>query len=271
MMTLNASRAVSPTVLNGLVGAWCPSLGPSGYTLLDRSGRGNHGALTNMDAASDWVGTPGGWALDFDGVNDNVPTDIEATKVIPSGKPFSVSLWVYLSGAQPSTAGGYLISDFNAAGSDCSLSIRVFRSNSIDAFTNAQAHDLIRGGSITTDEWFHVVFVSRSEANKELYVDGVSVGTSTVSVTRATAGNLTFGQPGDLTSLNFRLNGRLADLGMWNRALAAPEVVALHRASQGGLGRLLTQQRRRVYGIPAAAVKPYLFLHRGQVIGGGIR
>ena len=259
------------SIIDGLVGAWCPSLGPSGYTLLDRSGRGRHGTLTNMDAASDWVASPGGWALDFDGVDDNVPTGIEGTKFIPPGQPFSLSLWVYLSGVQPSTAGGYLISDFNAAGSDCSLSIRVFRDNSIDAFTNSQGHDLIRGGSITTDAWFHVVFVARSEANKELYVDGVSVGTSTVSVTRATAGNLTFGQAGDVTSVNFRLNGRLADLGMWNRALASPEVEALYRAGQGGLGRLLTQRKRRVYGIPATAVKPYLFLHRGQVIGGGIR
>jgi hypothetical protein len=258
------------SIIDGLVGAWCPSLGPSGYTLLDRSGRGRHGTLTNMDAASDWVIAPGGWALDFDGVNDNVPTGIEGTKFIPPGQPFSVSLWVYLSGAQPSSAGGYLISDFTSAGYDCSFSIRVLTDNRIDAFTNAQAHDLIRGGSITTDEWFHVAYVSRSAANKELFVDGVSVGTSTVSVTRATAGNLTFGQPGDFTAANFRLNGRLADLGVWNRALASPEVGALYRAGQGGLGRLLTQQRRRVYGISATAAKPYLFLHRGQVIGGGM-
>ena len=66
---------MSRNLLTGLVGAWCPSLGPSGYTLLDRSGRGNHGTLTNMDAASDWVGTPGGWALDYDGTNDYVQLD----------------------------------------------------------------------------------------------------------------------------------------------------------------------------------------------------
>jgi hypothetical protein len=56
----------------GLVGAWCPSLGPSGYTLLDRSGYGNHGTLTNMDAGTDWVGSRYGWALDFDGTDDGI-------------------------------------------------------------------------------------------------------------------------------------------------------------------------------------------------------
>jgi hypothetical protein len=63
---------MSRNILQGLIGAWCPTLGPSGYTLLDRSRRGQHGTLTNMDAGSDWVGTSGGWALDFDGTNDYV-------------------------------------------------------------------------------------------------------------------------------------------------------------------------------------------------------
>jgi hypothetical protein len=40
--------------------------------LLDRSGYGNHGTLTNMDAGTDWVGSQYGWALDFDGVDDYV-------------------------------------------------------------------------------------------------------------------------------------------------------------------------------------------------------
>ena len=71
---------MSRNILTGLVGAWCPSLGPSGYTLLDRSGRGNHGTLTNMDAGSDWLGMPGGWALDFDGTNDSVAITTRADR-----------------------------------------------------------------------------------------------------------------------------------------------------------------------------------------------
>jgi hypothetical protein len=55
----------------GLVGAWCPSLGASGFRLIDRSGN-NHGVLTNMDPGTDWVPSGGKLALDFDGVNDNV-------------------------------------------------------------------------------------------------------------------------------------------------------------------------------------------------------
>jgi hypothetical protein len=84
------ASTMSRNILQGLIGAWCPSLGPSGYTLLDRSGRGNHGQLQNMDAGSDWVGTAGGWASDFDGTNDYVS--------LPSfsiANELTISAWFY--------------------------------------------------------------------------------------------------------------------------------------------------------------------------------
>jgi hypothetical protein len=57
---------------DGLVGLWAPALGPTGNALFDLSGLNNHGTLTNMDPATDWVGSPGGWALGFDGIGDFV-------------------------------------------------------------------------------------------------------------------------------------------------------------------------------------------------------
>jgi hypothetical protein len=56
------------------VGCWWLNEG-SGALVNDASGNGNHGTLTNMDPATDWVGTPYGTAMDFDGSNDvvNVP------------------------------------------------------------------------------------------------------------------------------------------------------------------------------------------------------
>lgn len=74
----------------GLVGAWCPSLGASGFRLIDRSGYGNHGTLTNMDPGTDWVPSGGKLALDFDGSNDqvNLTNDIAL-----SSKSFSMSFW----------------------------------------------------------------------------------------------------------------------------------------------------------------------------------
>ena len=65
----NAGESENPHLWKGLVGAWMPSLGVTGDTLRDVSGNGNDGTLTNMDAASDWVGTKYGSGLRFTGTN----------------------------------------------------------------------------------------------------------------------------------------------------------------------------------------------------------
>jgi len=67
----SASESAHPNLWDGLVGAWMSSLGVTGDTLRDVSGNGNHGTLTNMDAATDWVTTSKGLALDFDGIGDH--------------------------------------------------------------------------------------------------------------------------------------------------------------------------------------------------------
>lgn len=67
-----AWEAAYPSLWRGLVFAGIPSLGPTGGTLYDISGYQNHGALTNMDPATDWVVGENGYALDFDGGNDYV-------------------------------------------------------------------------------------------------------------------------------------------------------------------------------------------------------
>lgn len=74
----------------GLVGCWLFNEG-AGSRLADISGNGNHGTLTNMDVPGVWTGSPGGGALDFDGVDDFVSVGTH-----PSLTPktvISVSVW----------------------------------------------------------------------------------------------------------------------------------------------------------------------------------
>ena len=44
-----------PRLWDGVIGAWCPSLGPTGSRFHDFSRYGNWGTLTNMDPPTDWV------------------------------------------------------------------------------------------------------------------------------------------------------------------------------------------------------------------------
>ena len=78
---------------HGCVGAWCPSQAHSGATLIDYSNRNNHGALTNMDPATDWVTSGGGWALDFDGNNDTVVTNSPFGADGNQQPAYAMSLW----------------------------------------------------------------------------------------------------------------------------------------------------------------------------------
>jgi hypothetical protein len=61
-----------------------------GLSCNDSSIYRNHGTLTNMDPATDWVWSPilGRWALDFDGSNDYIPTPFSAPSF-----PWSVSFF----------------------------------------------------------------------------------------------------------------------------------------------------------------------------------
>lgn len=86
-----------PNLHQGLVGAWYPPLGPTGKKLYDVTGR-NDGTLTNMEAGTDWVQSPLGWVLDFDGVNERVTlADIDILKQI------SMVSWIYPTAGQAVT------------------------------------------------------------------------------------------------------------------------------------------------------------------------
>ena len=68
----SAGESAHPNLWKGLAGAWVPAMGVTGGTLRDISGNKNHGTLTNMDPATDWVVGEKGLALDFDGSDDYI-------------------------------------------------------------------------------------------------------------------------------------------------------------------------------------------------------
>lgn len=234
---------MSTNLLTGLVGAWCPSLGPSGYTLLDRSGRGNHGALTNMDAGSDWVGSPGGWALDFDGTNDYVPT--RAYSGLTNHVTFSA--WCNLRDVTNTRT---IISDSNAAGASINFHMET-SSSTLGILWGASPYFRPAAGSISANTWFHAVTSRSGQAGAwraKIYVNGVNVYNNTTATAIGTSNILTIGRAGEFASLY--CNGVLDDIGVWGRALTDGEVQQLYQMQRAGLGRLLTQ-RRREYALKA--------------------
>ena len=264
---------MSRSILQGLVGAWCPSMGPSGYRLLDRTVRANHGTLTNMDAGSDWLGSPGGWALDLDATNDYV--DIGTRQYLSSGTPATVAWWERVT----SSGAGYYSRFRLATGARDMAVLRTdnnqYRGIATFNVSAGASKNFVSAPSVANSVgiWRHLALVMRAgpdataNADWSLVVDGVEyAATSDGGTGSIVNGNNRIGWDG----ADDGANCQIAEFAIFNRALTMPSLRQLYQLGRNGLSGLLTPQRRSyAFKVPAAAVKSYLFVNRGQVIGGG--
>jgi hypothetical protein len=238
---------------DGIIGCWSPSLGASGYRLLDRSGRGNHGVLTNMDAGTDWVGTSQGLALDCDGSNDYVVCNTRLNASMVGN--LTVSAWGQFRAR--SVNGGIVSNINNTGGGGFDLQMAGLSANKIHWLQDGGSYDIASTVSITDSLWHHVLLSRYGVTGAwslSIYVDAVGNSTTVAANPPAatTSGNLTFGRVGDFAASAY-CNMILGEVAIFNRALAAGEVLDLYRRGNGAIGRELTgQTRRRTYGFVAA-------------------
>lgn len=197
----------------------------SGVHAYDASGNGNRGILTPTDGTGP-VRTAGklGQRLEFDGQNDYVVVSHSSVFDFGATDNFSFAFWTstteLVSNTYHITKGdgglgpGY---DFGNGGSgteDCSLRDGSFHYRS---FGNI----VIADGS-----WHHIVCVIDRDAQTiTLYVDGAKDITGSLA---------TAGSPAVTNSLWFarrnenRLQGKLDDVRIYNRALSADEIKRLY-------------------------------------------
>ena len=252
---------MSRNILTGLVGAWCPSLGPSGYTLLDRSGRGQHMSITG--ASSSFWGASGGSIC----ARSRKGSESASTALLNSGLaasvPWTFGCWanIYEDLSLPVFCGFGVQLPVGAG------SVGRYWLNYLSVYYLwGGANDWNTGVALGLNAWRHVIW-SYDGTTTRLHINGVqaaSTNTYTPS-TQATYATVFNKHSSAASSVNADIN----DFGIWSRALTASEIRSLYTLGIGGLGRLLTQRtQRRVYRTQAA-VKSYLFSNRGQVIGGG--
>jgi hypothetical protein len=206
----------------GLVGAWCPSLGASGFSLIDR-GYGNHGTLTNMDPGTDWVASGGKLALDFDGTNDFVV----ATIPLFSG---SLSFSVWAKGVPGNANTNYM----------ASIPVASSGSNGVDFKnpTNAQANLSLDGNFVTInsgvdirDSWSHLL-LGYGNGVAFFYVNGILVGSQAWGngVSSLSSRQLNLGRFGTFGSHS---PVQLDDIRLYNRALSPTEIQQLYTGGRG--------------------------------------
>jgi hypothetical protein len=226
----------------GLVGCWVPSLGASGFRLIDRSGYGNHGVLTNMDPGTDWAPSGGKLALDFDGSND----EVRLSRVFYT-MPFSVSAWAMTrNNSLPQTILGIGNSQNTAP-----LFQVAFRPDLPNSPIICNMRDIngnntwsaFNGFSINT--WYHITAVFYSTSDRLVFVNSVPGIRDTTSYLVDSLDQMSIGSMPRITSGAF-LNGSVDDIRLYNRALTPSEIRLLYTGGRGvGLQPERIKHRRK--------------------------
>jgi len=220
----------------GLVGAWCPSLGATGFRLLDRSGRNNHGTLTNM-AATAWQTSGGKIALDFDSADDSISAPLNT----PATTQLTMSCWARLR----STGGqgtGFSRMFARANTSQFALS---YTNSGLAVAINGTTNNFAHAASSTTFEHFVATW---DGATVRMHVNGAQLGSASYSGTIAastTAINL-----GGISGLQRTVDGFVDD---WRLSLLALSPTEIRQLYIGGRGYGLLSERPRRRGKAAAA------------------
>jgi len=223
-----------PNLWRGCVGAWCPSEDRSrSNRLTDFSGYNNHGVLTNMDPATDWVPSGGKMALDFDGVNDQL--------VFPA---FNLSnnltwcIWVHKTSA---TANHHIFGQGDGLTTGMYL-----QTNGSSQFVVYVTQVSISGGLLESNKWT-AVSVTKTGSSISLYVNGTIRATGTASPTDSTTplavGYVRFNS-GNFYSGS---SSNVDDFRVYNRALSPSEIRTL--SLRRGIA-YETERPRRTRSVP---------------------
>ena len=238
-----------PELWDGVVGAWCPSLGPTGSRLHDMSRRSNWGTLTNMDAATDWTVSGGQYALDFDGTNDYVVT---SSGVPVASAVLSVSLWIW----RRDTPTKYpRVIDLSDGTHSVQAVFDMWIADGGSGFfvtKHSQYQTGITGtqwGFVPTlQTWEHIAILFNGvTSTTRVWRNGVEqTGAVNNNIGAAAATNtLVFGARRDLNAVT-QLDGQLGDIAIYARALSANEIQRLYLIGRGGMFERRRRTLRRV-------------------------
>jgi hypothetical protein len=225
LLTINTFAQVPSYVpTTGLVGWW-----PFNGNANDESGNGNNGTVNGATLTSDRNGVANK-AYSFDGVNDYIQAfnplgNLTSDFTISSFANISTwqgGLFLHVGIDQnsfPRDGFGY-----GYGGAQAILSGQ----NYIGLLSNVSWYQ--SGFQFNNlSSWYNVV-VTRSSNTLKYFVDGILVGNNTISSIEPPSNALFFGSGAELYA-NF--NGKLDDIGIWNRALTQQEITALYNGCGG--------------------------------------
>jgi len=233
---------------NGLVGWW----GFNGNAQ-DGSGNGNHGTVNGATLTTDRFGNPNG-AYDFDGVDDYIQLQSPLLN-----NAITISFWAYDDGGYPNTYSinpRYVSSEFcnggfalvnNVVNSPNGIFFARNRGSSSDALfsTVSPAYQVNQ----------NIVFTYDGNVGK-FYINGNLVSSINNTGNITTSANLFFGKSGcnNAGQMIDAFNGKLDDIGIWNRALTQQEITNLYNANSVGINENIQSNLFSIFPNPTQSL-----------------
>jgi hypothetical protein len=215
---------------------------------------GNHGTLTNMDPATDWVfdSELGRWGLDFDGSGDNV----NVPDVFNGVGDFTTCC---IAQTTTTSSRQYIFASTNE------VQLQIHNTLGVQA---AVSGTTISGPA--ADTAMHFYSLRRRGVKCELFIDGESVAFNNDGSALSTAG--ADWRIGQLTNGSYSFNGVISDVLVHNRSLSLSEIQTLADRSDPMLGGLIQPPQRVLWPVssgaaPATNAMP-MAIHHYTMAGG---
>lgn len=214
---------------NGLI-SWFPFNG----TANDGSGNNNNGTIYGATLTTDRNGNQNSAFL-FNGIGSYI--------LVPSSVSLSNLASVTISGwfnTNNFTSDQGLVTKWfqklncssNTDAYSCLISKNTYTNNlpSFIGATNTYTdYRLKTNNNIQLNTWMHFVFVHNSTTGGALYINGVLMSSTASSSSICSSTNpLLIGADNNLNTIYRFFNGKLDDIGIWNRALTATEIQQLY-------------------------------------------
>lgn len=220
---------VSGSLTQGLVGYW-PFCGNAN----DDSGNGNNGIVNGATLTTDRFGNANS-AYSFDGLSSfiQLPGNIQPEQI-------SLSIWIRMSTNQLNQIAirnrlygfGIHYSNVNSGSNRLNkISGNIIVDNGLGGFNN---YFFVNSQNAELEQWYNIVITYNGDIFKS-YLNGEIVNESNLyppaSIKYANSGlGFTIGRDGD--NPNNYFNGKIDDIGIWNRALTPSEVTQLYNQNQ---------------------------------------
>ena len=226
-LTINA-QVPSYVPTNGLVGYW-----PFNGNANDESGNGNNGVVNGATLATDRMGNIDS-AYNFDGIFDYISINNSPSLNI-IGTQITLSFWLYSnSDANDANYKGISKGGYDVGSGYEFLYRNSFNNDngviSITGGTGIQACNLAYNMNDVFGQWTHLA-VTLNNGTAKFYVNGVyqfSNNVNQISEFVSNSSNLFFGKRNPSNSYAGFLQGKMDDIGIWNRALTAQEITAMY-------------------------------------------